>query len=81
MVMRPHYSHIKDGDVRTALEHIYNDMLLLVTQQKYFPPFVTTDKPDATSDQYRYTGIFFTDTGMPAWSNGTIWVYADGSAA
>lgn len=44
----------------------------------YFPPMISTDKPNAADWQYR--GRFVTDTGKPAWSTGSSWVYADGSA-
>lgn len=44
----------------------------------YFPPMTSTDKPSAADWQYR--GRFVTDTNKPAWSDGTTWRYADGSA-
>lgn len=79
--MRPDFPFGCDITVKTAMNRIYNDMNRLASSAPYHPPFVSTDKPDAASDEWRYRSIFLTDTGLPAWSNGTSWVHADGSAA
>lgn len=60
---------------------VYADINRLDRSAPYCPPYVTTNKPDATKDEWRFRCIFFSDTSKPAWSDGAVWRYADGSAA
>lgn len=48
-------------------------------QPVFFPHYTSTDYP--TASKWPYCGIYFTTTSKPAWSDGAVWRYSDGTAA
>lgn len=78
--MRPEYPYGATDPLKTAMERIYRDMNAMLREASYFPPFLSSNKPNAALDAWRYRGVYYTDLSRPAWSDGTIWRYSDGTA-